>query len=697
MKLPAARPRRLPALLAAGAVAVLGAGLALGPALAPAPVASQVLPAAQAVPPLSNVDGDITDPNDVLGDSKAQVQAAIDRVADQTDLLLFVVFVDSFDGIDGKEWADQTATSAGMGRGDVLVAIATGDRQYGLSWDNNVPLTNSDLDALENAVRTAARAQATAGDGGAQWAAVPVAAADALIDARTGGGVNAGLILVIGGVVVLVIVVAVVAVRRRRRAAATAAAPDQDALAGLSTDELSTRAAKALVEIDDALRTSEQELGFAQAEFGLEATGEFEATLATAKRDVQEAFVLRQHLDDDVPDPEAQKRAWLGQIITLVDGAASALDGQTKAFDEMRQLAERAPQVLAETSQRADEIAARITVAHQELATLAATYPQTALASVIENPRQAETLVEQARSAVAAGQEALTKRNRNGAVAQARGAQNALGQAVKLLDAVGSAGQELAGAGAKLDAALASITADLADAQRLGPVIAAAGDDTVAPAASEAQAAVAQGQAAKQGGDPLAALARLAAAEAALDERLAPARERAEADARAAALLRDTLGRVESQVRAIDDFISTRRQAVGPDARTRLAEATRLVGEARRLAPSDPSAALQQAQQAEQYASSAARMAQADVSGWGQQQQGGGMNVGGMVLGGILLDSILRGGGGIGGGMGRGRPGGRGHGGGFGGGYGGGGFGGGGRGGGGGGFSGGRGGRGGRF
>lgn len=687
MTSPVSSARRAPALRAVGAVVLLGAALAAAPALVPDALAPSVLEVAHAEPPLTTLDGDVTDHAGVLGDREAAVRTALDRVANETDLQLFVVYVESFDSVDGRAWADQTATATGMGRNDILLAVATVDRQYGLSYAGDVPLSSADIDAVENAARDAARTAANAPQGQGDWGAVAIDAADALRSRAAGGG--GGTALAVGGAVVVVGGVGGwLWWRNRRKAAGQAGTTGPEELAGLTTDELDKRASTALVEIDDALKTSEQELGFAQAEFGLEATAEFQQVLTKAKHDVQEAFVLRQHLDDETPDPEGQKRAWLAQIITLVDGAADALDAQTASFDDLRKLAERAPQVLEDTSQRAEEITSRVAVSRQALATLAATYPVTALASVNDNPDQAAALVEEARAAVTKGRAALEAKDRNAAVAQARGAQNALGQAVRLLDAVDNAGKDLAEAGPRLDKGIASITADIADAQRLAPIIAAAGDATVAPVTAEAQAAVSQAQAARSGGDPLAALARLTSAEAALDQALAPAREKAEADARASALLRDTLGRVESQVRAIDDFISTRRQAVGPDARTRLAEAIRLVGEARQLSSSDPSAALARAQEAERYANSAAQMAQQDVSGWGQQQGGGGPNIGGMVLGGILLDSILRGSGGMGGGMG-GRP----RSGGFGGGFGGGGFGGG-RGGG---FGGGRSGRGGRF
>jgi hypothetical protein len=630
---PAAVVAALATLLAA--LALVGAQAVLGPAL---------LPQARADQPLDTLDGAVTDRADVLDDT-AEVQAALDRLADSTRYQLFVVYVDSFDGLDGPSWANATANNGRLGVDDLLLAVAVEDSLYGLSVDTNIDLSDADLDRIEAATEDALSAAAQAPEGQGDWGAAAVAAADTTRQVAGGGGSGDGAgaggsaALVGAGVVVVGGVGGWLWWRRRRHAAGKPAATPADELAALPTEELERRAASALVEIDDALKTSEQELGFAQAEFGLEATQRFQQTLAQAKADVAQAFGVRQRLDDAEPEAEPQRRQLLAEILRLCDGAADALDAQTESFDQLRRLAQRAPQVLDETEQRAGEIAGRIDVARQTLGTLAATYPRSALESVAANPDQAAALVEHARRAVAEGRTALQKRDRNAAVAQARGAQNALGQAVTLLEAVERAGQDLAEAGPRLDRGIASIAQDVADAERLAP-----GDPAVMPALLEARATVEQARSARTGGDPLAALRRLTAAEAALDQALAPVRQKAESDARAAALLRDTLGRVESQIRATDDFVATRRGAVGPEARTRLAEATRLVQEARSLT-GDPTTALQRAQLAERYAQQASQMAQQDASGWGQGT-GGGSNVGGMVLGGILLDSILRGSGG---------------------------------------------------
>ncbi|MDO8152279.1 YgcG family protein [Isoptericola sp. b408] len=719
--LPAARRRPVSAAVAvltlASAVAAFVA-LTAGPTHAVGPVAAEA--------PLSELDGDITDVAGVLDEEgTAEVQSALDELAADTSYQLFVVYVERFDGLDGREWADATANRARLGTDDLLLAVATEDRLYGMSWDQNVDLTDGQLDAVRDAAVDRLRDD--------DWAGATVAAVDALLattggsGATTGTGVGQddgggipdvvlwaaiGLVVVVGGFVLvrrarrrdaeLAERGAAAAAARRRRAAEGArrvvgaagrrqsAGPDLERFAGLGLEEMRRRAGSALVAVDDAVKTSEQELAFAEAEFGVEETREFRDALETARQEVAEAFHQRQVLEE-TPGNALGEHAELAAIITRCETAAASLDAQTDAFDELRRIRARAPEILDEAEQRATEITARVELARHTLAGLTATYPDTALASIRTNPDQAETLVANAREMIESGRAAVRRRRRAVAVADARAAQNALGQAVTLLEAVATAGDDLATAGSSLDTGIASITHDIGDADRLAP-----DDVRVRDAAAEARAAVDQARAAKDGGDPLAALSRLAAAEAALDDALAPSRHRSEADARARALLRDVLGRTESHLRSTRDYVTTRRGAVGPDARTRLAEAERLVAQAREQQASDPQAALATAQQAERYGQQAAQMAQQDTGGWdaGQGTVGSrrGADIGGMILGGILIDSMMRGGrrrgrrGGFGGFGGGGR-------GGFGGG-----FGGGGRGGFGGGFGGsGRGGAGGRF
>jgi len=610
---------------------------------------------AGATPPLPQVapfrlSGPITDQVGALkGSDEADVKAALDDLSANTPLDLWVVYVSSFDGLSGDDWAKQTATTSQLGKNQLLLAVATDDRAYGLRVEADTSvLSDDDLAKADDAIRSHLSDD--------DWAGAAIAGAQAL---EGGSGSSTAWVWWVLGLGVLVLIVVLVARASRRgrtlaerggRYVPPGTDPDApEALAALTTADLQRRAANALVTIDDDAKSAEQELGFAQAQFGQEATQEFQVALDDAKQKVAQAFTLRQQLDDDQPETEPQARGMLIQIVTLCRAASDAMKAQAAKFDELRQLEARAPQVLDEIEQRVGELRARVDPARSTLAELARTYPATALASVTGNPDQASALLDGALRSVAEGRADVQRGDRGAAVARSRAGGTAVGQAATLLDAVDHAGDDLAHAGENLEKGIASITSDLADAQRLAPT-----DPSVQAAVGPAQAAVSAARAARTGGDPLAAQAGLTSAEAALDEALAPFREKAEADAKARALLDQTIGRVDSQTRAVNDFIDTRKGAVGPEARTRLSEAARLLQQALALQDSDPQQALTLAQQAEQYAQQAQQLAQRDVESWSNQQRGpgggGGSNVGGMILGGILIDSILRGGGGFGGG-----------------------------------------------
>jgi hypothetical protein len=644
--------RRLSALVPLVGVPLL---LAAGPASA----VPGVLPA---VDPVA-ITGDVVDDVDVLSSGdEAEVQAALDTLAQETPYQLYVVYVDDFEDQSGKEWAQATATESGLGADDVVLAVATESRRFALAPESTGELSSEELQQVSRDVEDQLRDD--------NWAGAAVTAAEGVQSAATGGGAGGAIggIFVIGLVVIAGVTgLAWLAARRRRRAAEPVqgapgtgpAGPDGpagpvDELAALPTAELDRRSSSALVRIDDAIRSSEQELGFAQAEFGPDATREFEQVLARAKQQVTEAFRLRQTLDDDLPDTEPQIRDTATRILRTIGAVSAALDGQKESFDRLRHVRSRAGEALDSHERSAATQRARVEASRTALAALAATYPASALTSVAQNPDQADRLLDEVANAVRLGREAVEGGDRDTAVRYAQAAEEALGQVNTLVGAVERAGADLATAGARLDAAIGSISSDVADAGRLAPR-----DPEVTARARDAQAAIAAARDARSGtGDPLAALRRITEAEAAIDAALAPMREGQERSRRAAGHLEEALGRLDSALRGTTDFVDTRRGAVGPEARTRLAEAGRLFNAALDHRTTDPERALESARRGEQLVVEAQRLAQRDVEYAEQQQlQGaygrgrGGMGdtvngIGGMVLGGILIDSILRGGGG---------------------------------------------------
>src|SRR5699024_6462117 len=118
---------------------------------------------------------------------------------------------------------------------------------------------------------------------------------------------------------------------------------------------------------------------------------------------------------------------------------------------------------------RIGEVRARVAPAHETLAHLHTLYPQSALASVAQNPDQATQLLAGAEEVVTSARQSIESDDRATAVVRLRAAQHAVQQAAEVLDAVDSAGADLAAAGPKLEAALVSISSDVSDAARLAP------------------------------------------------------------------------------------------------------------------------------------------------------------------------------------------------------------------------------------
>jgi TPM domain len=645
--------RRLSVLIGVLVLLVLGAG------------------GASADPPL-RLDGRVTDRAGVLGPGGiAEVEVAIEQLRAESGVDLFVVFVESFDGAGGQEWADETAARSQLGDEDALLAVAVGDRAYGVSVAEGFPISESRVDE----VRTEDVEPRLAGGA---WAGAAVAMADGL---RTGGGGSGAVLgLVVVGGAAAIGVGAYVLTRRRRRAreAAPPEAPARDVppdeFADVPTPDLAYRASAALIEVDDAVRTSEQELAAARAHFGAEAVAEFTAALEQSRADMLRAFALRQRLDDDEPEDERTARALHAEIVRIATAADDRLDDQVEAFDALRGLEARAPEYVAGLRTRLDGVVARLPQAAATWAALQGRYAVTAIEPVDGDLDQAREFLTAAEAELAAAQSLTAGGSAPGPVEQASGdaaaglatngrssrpdagnvagngagspggpasgtaaavvagraAEDAITQAETLLDGILRREAELADAIERVPAARADVELDLAEARALpGDAI-----DAVV-----ARAAAAFAEADKAAGwprpDPIAALRLLGEAGTALDQGIADARADADRARRAAAALAQAVLTARSSVAAAEDFVATRRGAIGAQARTRLAEARRHLEQA---GGPDPVAALREAQQADALAEAALRLAQADVAQWDRPTSttSTGADLAGLILGGIL-------------------------------------------------------------
>ncbi|MDE8667310.1 TPM domain-containing protein [Pseudarthrobacter sp. H3Y2-7] len=645
--------------------------------------------AAWAEPPVTIPSGtNIVDNANVLGSRKGEVQTAIQTLLKDHKYNLYVVTVNSFDNPSKPEdWGKAVATQKSMGKADVLLAISTAGQFY-FATDASSAIRSKQSNISQNAVT------ANLAGGKKDYAQAAIDTAAAIGDAAGGGSGNvpstggAGASVLVGtGVVVAGGAGAYLYFRNKRKKAAQASSAsygpqgaELDPLASLSIEELRRKSGSLIIEADDAIKSSEQELGFAQAQYGDAAVGNFTKALAEAKAHMTESFKLQQQLDDHIPDTEEQQRSWYGEIIRRSEAALGSLQEQKADFDSLRELEKNAPQALAAVTTGAHDADAKIATAEQSLTALRAKYADSALVQVADNITQAKERLAFVQNATATAQEKLAAGEGSLAAVAVRAAEESLHQTNVLLDAIAKVSASLDEARNGLEAAVVETSQDLAQAKAM---IQSGEHPELAGPVAGVEAALAQVKAEIQGGkiDPIATLQRVETAHQALDQSLTGIRNQQDQARRAQASLQQTIMSAQAQISATSDYITARRGGVGTEARTRLAESQRNLDYALSISRNDPVTALTYAQQAHALAAQAAQLAQADVDNFGGYANqgfggggmfggrgGGGGGLGGAILGGILINSILNGGGGGGWGGGHSDGGGWGDGGGFGGG-----------------------------
>ena len=170
--------RRLPVVLGATALLLLSGG----PALAEDPF---------------RLDEQLVDEAGVVGD-EAEVSNALEELQAEDGTQLFVVFVDTFEGLDAGQWMSETGDLSGLGGNDAILAVAVEDRSYAFTLPSGSELTTDEANSLAG---QAVEPEFGEGD----WAAGAVAFADIL---RTGeapgsGGSDSGgggALLVVGAI-----------------------------------------------------------------------------------------------------------------------------------------------------------------------------------------------------------------------------------------------------------------------------------------------------------------------------------------------------------------------------------------------------------------------------------------------------------------------------------------------------------------
>ncbi len=606
-----------------------------------------VAPTAEAQPPF-RLPGYVTDNAGALSVSgRAEVSAAIDKLYTDRHIRLWVVYVEDFSGQSAMNWTQRTVHESDLGTYDALLAVATTGRAYAFLVPSGVKgVTQTQVDDLRHN-----RIEPDLRDG--DWSGAAVSAANGLN--ATPNSSSRFWLLGTLGVIVLAVVALILVMRyrrRRRRAAELAAArrvdpTDPTALAAVPLGALDDLSRSMVVEVDNAVRTSSNELALAIDEFGAERTEPFTKAVDNAKAALSRAFTVRQQLDDHTPETPEQQRQLLTQVVVSAAGADRELEAQTEAFEQLRDLVVNAASRLDALTQQVVELTTRIEPAERRLAELNNEFGPAALTSVSGNIAAATQRLAFADRNIGsartlAGQ--AVSGQQSGLVDAVRAAESALGQTRALLDAVDNADSDIRRAVERLPSVMTDIKAGIAHAteQLRRPDIKSAHTSELVAARDAATRAV---DAAGGGSaDPLGTFAQLAKADSDLNRQLATLAEEQAATDRLARSLEQALFTAQARVRGVSEFIDTRRGSIGPDARTRLAEAQRHLEAAQDKKATDPAEAIADANAASTLAANAQSLANADVMSAQRAYTRRGGNDTGAMIGGIIIGDLLSGG-----------------------------------------------------
>ncbi|WP_430593454.1 TPM domain-containing protein [Humidisolicoccus flavus] len=599
------------------------------------------LPAEQPV----DTGGDVfVDESGTLSSESAAITDELNELNNGSDAKVIAVVVNSFDGMTPEDWTRETAISSDLAEDELLLGIALEGQQFGYSIANDYPRTDQEID---NAFFSTLKPRVDAGQTGDGILAFAREITNGANGAGTGGGssepmnlapvgIGIGAVALGGGGIAAAI--AISRSRKKKKNEQAAAAKTAE-----SIEQLRTRAGTMLVRLDDAVTESDQELQFAQAQFGEEVTAGFRDALERARLGLREAFTIQQQLEDAFPEDAATQHQMASRIIEISESAGNDLAAQGDAFDELRNLESNAAGAIETVKTERLTLGERASAAALTLDRLDDEYSGAAIEPVAANVAQAHKLLGLIDKAVTGGEKAVQAGNASAAAVAVRAAEVSVGQAKALLDGVEKASVDLPAAGKELQQLVIDMTANIAAAQALPRT-----DANLQPIIELAQSAIRE--AGERPVDTVTVLAKLQRAQDALTEAtrgvvsMVQSREQAARDAD------HWIAAARSRIDYAENYITTRRAGIGQDARGRLSAAQVDMAAALRARESDAVASATSARRAHDLAAEAYRLASSDVnrsSDWDDnssgrsysQRRGGDMLTGGLI--GAILGEAL--------------------------------------------------------
>ena len=603
------------------------------------------LPALAASP--MSISDSVTDTDGWLSSAdRSTIESATSRAA-SSGKPVKVVVIANFSGTDAESWCQQTVERSSLTNGAVVYVIAYDQRRDAACSFNGPsssslqgavrasekqltpnPLTSSAVANGVNAfVNTLLNGTSNSGSSSTNpsYSSNPGATDD---DVRPLVGMSVMFLLLVGGVIAIAIGVARSS-RRNRLAAQQGAQVDAESAARAAQE-----ANRQLLSADEQVRTATDELNFARAQFGLNSTDEFARAIEAGKAAVSRGFSAQAQMNSATAPAEQLRLATA--IMRDLGANMNPLSTIQASFATKRAEQASLPERIAEARERLAEELTDLERAKSELSSISTLYPAQMLASLQDNPEQAEALLTSARSALDTA-EASAPTDRAHAASALDTALRALTMANHQTDAIFSAKSDLDAIRDRLVAAISSISSDITDVTELNT------DPAVFnPLVADAHAAIAEAQAALANtGDPLAALEHLRMSEATLDAALEPLRTKEEAYEKARTAAEAQISLADSAVSQAERYVQGRRGAIDLELRSTLNNAETALSTARRSLKDDPEAASTHAMNARALADSVMATPIQNFGGaWGQPTTGNGSYTG-SSLGDFLLWSTL--------------------------------------------------------
>ena len=603
------------------------------------------LPALAASP--MSISDSVTDTDGWLSSAdRSTIESATSRAA-SSGKPVKVVVIANFSGTDAESWCQQTVERSSLTNGTVVYVIAYDQRRDAACSFNGPsssslqgavrasekqltpnPLTSSAVANGVNAfVNTLLNGTSNSGSSSTNpsYSSNPGATND---DVRPLVGMSVMFLLLVGGVIAIAIGVARSS-RRNRLAAQQAAQVDAESAARAAQE-----ANRQLLSADEQVRTATDELNYARAQFGLNSTDEFARAIEAGKAAVSRGFSAQAQMNSATAPAEQLRLATA--IMRDLGANMNPLSTIQASFATKRAEQASLPERIAEARERLAEELTDLERAKSELSSISTLYPAQMLASLQDNPEQAEALLMSARSALDTA-EASAPTDRAHAASALDTALRALTMANHQTDAIFSAKSDLDAIRDRLVAAISSISSDITDVNELNT------DPAVFnPLVADAHAAIAEAQAALANtGDPLAALEHLRMSEATLDAALEPLRTKEEAYEKARTAAEAQISLADSAVSQAERYVQGRRGAIDLELRSTLNNAETALSTARRSLEDDPEAASTHAMNARALADSVMATPIQNFGGaWGQPTTGNGSYTG-SPLGDFLLWSTL--------------------------------------------------------